>query len=287
MHSVYAKIADSDIDLIHKQLAHDQLTKVYSALQKTRTRTPHATTHIVAAALLLMFFSFLVFFRPSLVGLTSLVSAQQTITQELNIAFVENGSRAISLNKIPLSLSISGKLHGDGSARVYARTHEGRVLVFDSERARISPDGTFSKACANSCTLNTNSKDLILDVQLQNAALTIYTLEYGASLPNTPPQWNGPTKFNLVNGQATIDLATHFFDPDGDALQFLATSTKDLSVTVTGSKARIVALRPSTENSVTGGMTAVLAPPDKSARMITLIASDGKEVTKVDVTIQV
>lgn len=176
MLTAYNNIAGSDLDQIHKELAYDQLTKTYQAIQNPPSSI-HATTHVIAAAVLLVLFSFLVFFKPTIFGLTSLTT-MITNVHELNWAFTESETRNVHLDAIPRSLSISGKVDGEGFVRVYAVTPYERVLLFDNDLVRINNDGTFEMACVNTCNTGLESKDFALEVVLQNAALTIYSLEY-------------------------------------------------------------------------------------------------------------
>jgi hypothetical protein len=135
----------------------------------------HATTHIIAAAVLLVLFSFLVFFKPAVFGL---VTAEPRLVQDVNWAFVDSGQRVMHLEAVPSSLSISGKVDGDGFVRVYAVTESQRVLLFDNDLIRVREDGSFTAACVNTCRSGLDSADITLDVVVENAALTIYTVEY-------------------------------------------------------------------------------------------------------------
>lgn len=175
MLAAYNDIAAAKLDPLHKELAYDQLVKVYKSLQDPPQHSIHATTHIIAAAVLLVLFSFLVFFRPTIFGFTT---AEPVVIQDVNWAFVDSGSRAVHLDAMPRSLSITGRVDGPGMVRAYAITQGSRVLVFDNDLARVNPDGTFDMACVNTCSSGLDSKDFALDVVVQNAALTIYSIEY-------------------------------------------------------------------------------------------------------------
>ena len=175
MLAAYNDISASRLDPLHKEIAYDQLVKTYQALQNPPKHSIHATTHVIAAAVLLVLFSFLVFFRPTIFGFTT---AEPSVIQDVNWAFVESGSRAVHLDAMPRSLSITGRVDGPGMVRVYAITQDARVLVFDNDLVRINPDGTFDMACVTTCSSGLDSKDFALDVVAQNAALTIYSIEY-------------------------------------------------------------------------------------------------------------
>ena len=175
MLGVYNKIAASDLDPMHKELAYDQLVKAYQGLQNPRApQSMHATTHIIAAAVLLVLFSFLVFFKPTVFGM---VSAEPKIAQDLNFAFVESGSRAVHLDAAPKQLSISGKIDGGGMVRVYAVSGDSRVLLFDNNLVSVNSDGTFNAACVR-CNQGLDNRDFALDAVVENAALTVYSVEY-------------------------------------------------------------------------------------------------------------
>ncbi len=177
LHSTYNEIASSDLDPMHKELAYDQLTKVYQALQAPQQHSMRATTHIIAAAVLLVLFSFLVFFRPTIFGLTSLTTID-AVMHELNWAFTESGTRDVHLDAVPQSLRLNGKIDGHGFVRVYARAGNSRILLFDEDLVRVKPDGTFSEACVHTCTTGLDTADFTLDVVVENAAITIYSIDY-------------------------------------------------------------------------------------------------------------
>lgn len=174
MLGVYNQIASSSLDPLHKELAYDQLVKVYKGLQSPPSSI-HTSTHIIAAAVLLMLFSFLVFFRPAVFGM---VTAETQIAQDVNVAFVESGTHALHLDAAPRGLRVTGKVDGDGFAELYAQDGDKRVLLFDSDLVVLKKDGTFSAACVHTCAERFASADITLDVQLDNAALTIYSVEY-------------------------------------------------------------------------------------------------------------
>jgi hypothetical protein len=176
--SIYNQIAASNLDSLHKELAYDQLVKVYQALQNPPRQSIHATTHIIAAAVLLVLFSFLVFFRPTVFGLTTATTLAPRTVHDLNWAFVDSAARDVHLDAVPRSLRISGKVDGNGFVRVYAVSASNRVLLFDDDLVPIAADGTFSAACVNTCTAGLDSADFTLDVIVENAALTIYSIEY-------------------------------------------------------------------------------------------------------------
>ncbi len=175
MLSLYNQIVASGLDPMHKELAYDQLVKVYQALKNPPANTFHATTHIIAAAALLVLFSFLVFFKPTIFGLTT---AEPHITHDLNWAFVDSGAREVHLDAMPKSVKLSGKVDGGGFVRVYAVTPHSRVLLFDNDFVRTSGDGEFTNACVHTCTAGLESQDFTIDVIVENAALTLYSIEY-------------------------------------------------------------------------------------------------------------
>lgn len=176
--SIYNDIASSALDPMHKELAYDQLTKVYQALQNPPHKSIHATTHIIAAAVLLVVFSFLVFFKPTIFGFTALTIVDANVVHDLNWAFTESGTRGVHLDAVPKSLKLNGKIDGDGFVRIYASSGNSRILLFDDNLVRIKPDGTFVEACVHTCNTGLDSNDFTLDVVVDNAAVTIYSLAY-------------------------------------------------------------------------------------------------------------
>ena len=174
---IYKEINASRLDPMHKELAYDQLVKVYNAIQNPPKASIHATTHIIAAAILLVLFSFMVFFKPAVFGAV-IAAPEQKVVQDLNWAFVEPESRQLHLEAVPKSLRITGKVDGNGFVRVYAVTPDSRWLVFDNDLARIKRDGNFKSECVSTCNRNLGTQDIQLDIEVENAGLTIYTIEY-------------------------------------------------------------------------------------------------------------
>ncbi len=175
---IYKEMSSSRIDPMHKELAYDQLLKIYASINNPKPAgSMHATTHIIAAAVLLVLFSFMIFFRPAVFGAVT-ASPEEKVVQDVNWAFVETESRQLHLEAMPKSLSISGKVDGNGFVRVYAVTPGSRMLVFDNDLTRLNRDGTFASACINTCNQDIGAQDITLDVEVQNAALTIYSVEY-------------------------------------------------------------------------------------------------------------
>jgi hypothetical protein len=194
-----------------------------------------------------------------------------TITLPVDARFTGNGDFNIKLGAVPTSLKLSGEVIGQGSAKVYYVTPDGRKLVFDSALSPTTSDGgrSFEHACIDTCNI-IGSPDVTLQVELQNAALTINSLEYTTSRgQNTPPQWVGTIDSLIVsrNTPTSIDLSKMFVDSDGDQLGYIATDAPGLAVSISGAQITFTAAAPGTYK-------------------VTLIASDGRLVTRVPFTVQ-
>lgn len=97
---------------------------------------------------------------------------------------------------------------------------------------------------------------------------------------NSAPVWNaadneftirGMANNNMFGGQdRTIDLDAFFYDRDGDELAYLATSTEGLGVKVDGNH-----------------LTFIPAQGVYGAKEITVVASDGENVVKKDVIVNI
>jgi hypothetical protein len=87
--------------------------------------------------------------------------------------------------------------------------------------------------------------------------------------PNSAPEFEGDAQF-IVQGKTEVNLDNHFTDPDGDKLTYLVTEAPNIDVSVSGS---ILTINPQLNL--------------KGLRMITVIASDLKENTKVDVKLNI
>lgn len=65
----YKEIADSDMESVHKELAYDQVMKVYQGVKGMKVRHT-INTKAVALAVVLIIISLVIFIKPEIVGLT-------------------------------------------------------------------------------------------------------------------------------------------------------------------------------------------------------------------------
>ena len=266
---IYEQIQSSELEQLHKDVAYEQVIKVYNNI-KYASKHKHLSSHVIIAAVLIFIFSVILFIKPAIVGF---VATGERITVETNFAFLESGQRSVHLPVLPKSLELTGRVDGEGKAKVYAVANNRRVLAFDSSKNRINSDGTFKELCLFSCILPEylRTQDFVLDVELDSdTALTLFSVTVEHSLSgNQAPAWSSEQEsFHLRNGKVSLDLTNYFVDPDGDALEFLATTAPGVSVEVSGSRVSV-----SQQNDFIG-----------SAK-IQFIASDGKSFARVPVTI--
>jgi hypothetical protein len=311
MIDLYRQMESANIETIHRELAHDQMTEVYEALtmqsksviesypepisevkpaaKETPVYAPvsepiapvevvpvgatrFSSREIMLIGVFVLLIGVVAFVKPEFIGLATLDTG---LSVPVDTTFTTSGSMDIKLGAAPTSLKVTGTITGDGVARVYLVTSQGRQLVFDSALSPVeSRNGVrhFDDICLDTCYLQGASADVKLQVELQNSAvLTIKSLQYSTKTSmNNPPVWLGQeTTLTLGrNTPTTLDLSSLFSDSDGDALGFIATESQGLQVTVTGPQVTFQASGPGSYET-------------------TLIASDGQTATRVPFTLTV
>ena len=261
--SVYHELDKSPAEKFHKDLAYDQVTQIFHKLNevKKKVRIP---ANLVAAAVLIIALSLIVILRPSIVGL---LSFEDEINQQVNLAFNGTTITSVTLKDKPLSLAVSGQVTGD--AKLYLKRGEQILLIFDSAQAELDPEGRFEKVCIDTCTLTTfdiKNIELFSNVEADSTLLItniIYNIERKA---NSPPAWTSQKTEFRIKGETTINLSEHFKDPEGDTLVFLSTEDEGIEI---GVKNEIVTIIPD--------------PGVKGEKHVTFIASDLDEVAKAPV----
>ena len=105
----YHDIHKSNLDGFHKELAYTQVNTLFRKVNiaKERTKIPY---NLIAAAFLIMAFTFVIFLKPSIVGLAGYDDIMRT---RVDLTFTESGVESVSLRERPLSLSVSGEFTGE------------------------------------------------------------------------------------------------------------------------------------------------------------------------------
>lgn len=258
----YNAIHTSELETFHKDLAYDQVTTLFKKVNaaKERVNVPY---NVIAAAILVIAFSFLVVMNPSIVGLASF---QDLVHQPVNKTFTESGIEPLTLRDQPLTLAASGTF--TGKAKIFLKQGEKLELVFDSETSP-SDNGKFIDVCEETCDVSTSSNTIELFIQVDEGSITIEDITYKVErTQNTAPAWTSDTRtFTIAVGEpTTIDLSQHFTDDEDDKLVYLSTTNEGLDIHVENSKVTITATSP-------------------GERRVMLIASDLLDLTKVPVTI--
>lgn len=221
---------------------------------------------------LVLLIGIVVFVKPEVIGLATLENIG--ITVPVDTTFKTGGPLTLTLAENPTSLRISGQIVGSGRAKVWLVMPTGRKLVFDSGLQYLQSDGdgaVFTAACLDTCFLEGVSKDITLEVELDNAELTIDSVTYtrkGAT--NSPPTFIAASDtVGIVAGQPTaIDLTQFFADADGDALTFIAGNAPGVTVDVSGS-------------------TLTVTSESRGTQSIPVVATDGLDVARVQLQLLV
>ncbi|MEM3154321.1 MAG: hypothetical protein QW165_02005 [Candidatus Woesearchaeota archaeon] len=263
--NAYHDIEKSSLEHFHKELAYDQVTQLFKKVNeaKQRVQVPY---NLILAAVLIIGFSILVVFKPSIVGLAGF---EDLIRQPTDFVFTEPKLQQVTLKDRPLTLSASGEF--SGKAKLFYKKGDKFELIFDSEKSK-SQNGIFTDICEETCEIiaDSNAIELFADVT-EGSRLHIKELSYKVKRKdNTAPTWTGKTKtFTAIRGKTlTIDVNQYFTDAENDKLVYLSTTDDGLDVLVQNSKVSIT-------------------PKTAGTKHIVFIASDLLDVTKVPVTIEV
>ncbi|HLC32470.1 MAG TPA: hypothetical protein VJJ82_01460 [Candidatus Nanoarchaeia archaeon] len=258
---IYHKIDKSALEQFHKELAYDQVNALFSEVNQAREhmKIPY---NLVVAGLLILALGTGVFLKPSIVGLVGL---DDLVRQEVNVNLSSSSIRELTLRDHPLSLAASGEF--TGHVKLFQKEGEQLRLVYASNGTA----GTFTDACAETCTISTNSNVVELFAQVQeNASLFVREISYRVEHKrNTAPHWQGAnTNFRATVGRSTtIDLSDYFADDESDPLVFLSTTGEGINVEVQNSNI-------------------TLTPTSAGTKNLLFIASDLIAVTRVPVTIE-
>lgn len=258
--SLYHELADSDVEHYHKEIAHQELTKLHQQLSEAEQAVKIPMKFVVAGVLLVAF-SVLVFMNPSIVGL---ITFTDEVTQNVDVRFTESAIHELSLKDVPLSVRVSGEYEGD--AKLFLKRGDDLILIFDSENA----EQVFERVCEDTCEVKADSNVIELFAQIEEGS-SLHVKELVYTIPrddNRAPVWTRDSKTLRIRGQTTIDLNEFFKDPDGDDLVFLSTSAQKLRVIVENEQVQLI-------------------PTEKGEQQITLIASDLDKLTKVPVKVLV
>ncbi len=260
---IYSKLMKTEIDEFQRELAYDQITKVFNRIKENQVRDK-VPVNIIVAGVLIVILSIIVALNPAIVGLAAF---QDEISQPVNLVFTNTTVSTGILKQTPLSFAITGKFEGE-SAKLFLEHQDKLILVFDSEQASIDEDGNFEKICIDSCKLeNYEGTTVQLFVEVLNGRLEISDLVYHIErIENQPPQWVSETNNFKITGRTEINLSRYFKDPENDKLVFLSTTEDGIDVRVERDK---LIITPASE----GG----------EQKTITLIASDLQKLTKVPV----
>jgi hypothetical protein len=231
-----------------------------------------SSKELLLVGVFVLFIGIVVFIKPEVIGLA--VFDDIGITVPVDTLFKTGGPLTLTLAENPTSLRISGQMTGAGRAQVWLVMPTGRKLLFDSGLQDLPVDGDsrrIDRLCLNTCFLEGVTKDITLEVELQNADLTIDSVTYtrkGAT--NAPPRFHAASDtVSLVAGQPTaFDLSQFFTDDDGDRLVFLAGNAPGVNVEVSGS-------------------TLTLMSASSGTQSIPLLASDGADITRAQLRLLV
>jgi hypothetical protein len=262
---LYSKLSKNIDDEFQKELAYDQLNKIFNGIKEARTETKIPLNMIIAGVIIIVL-SIVVALNPGIVGLAAF---QDELVQPVNLVFEDTAVTSISLKKEPLSLAVSGEFNGE-SAKIFLE-HSGKlVLLFDS--SQVDSDGKFNKVCVDTCKLTDfKGNEVKLFIEVKNGVLKLDDLVYYVKrTENNPPQWIGGDKEFVIKGRTEIDLSSLFRDPEGDELVYLSTTEDGLNLIIENDKL-IITPRENAEGE----------------KKITLIASDMGKLTKVPITLKI
>jgi hypothetical protein len=264
--SAYQEIDKSDLEKIHKDIAYEQVTSLFKKVNEAKERTK-IPVNLIIAAVLVIGFSTLVFFDPSIVGLAGF---EDVIREQVNLTVDQPKLISLTLKDRPLSLKVSGNITG-GIAKLYVKQGEKLELVFDSDKSFLTQDGRFTDVCEETCEINVDNNIVELFAQVEGGVLNINEIIYTIKrTSNTPPRYTGQSQiFNAKTGEdLALNLDDYFTDDNGDKLTYLSTKDEGLETQVY-------------DNYIT------LRPSSAGTKHIMIAASDLQDVTRVPITVEV
>ncbi|VVB81314.1 Uncharacterised protein [uncultured archaeon] len=167
----YHEIEKSPLEHFHKELAYEQVTTLFQKVSETKERVS-VPYHLIAAGILVIALSVLVFIKPSIIGF---VGYEDIIRQPVALTFTESAVKQITLQDRPMSLLASGNY--TGNVKLYYKDGEKFELIFDSAKAQ---GGTFKEVCEETCEIITDSNTIELFANIEGGTLTLNELAYKA-----------------------------------------------------------------------------------------------------------
>lgn len=230
----YYRVVDSNLESYHKELAYEQLMKVYYLLNQPKKKYPKYA-NVAAVFILLIAFGTFVAFKPSLIGLAVL---DQKFVDPLEVSTSEDYFKAISLKEIPKSFMLSGSFTEGTKAQVFIAEKDSKTLVQVMDTKNLE-ELYFASYCENSCSVDFKNKNLDLIVEVETGELTLNSLVYTVAKTNSnkPPELSAEMPRFKVKGSSSlsIDFSKYFTDPEGDYLVYLVTWGDGIDVYASGS----------------------------------------------------
>jgi len=134
---------------------------------------------------------------------------------EINQQYSSTSTQIIHLDHIPISMSITGAVIGNGTATIWL-SNEGVNLL-------SAGPGNYIEYCLETCSYIFENKNLVLHVQIEgDATLFMESISYNYVLEemNSAPIWEGDTYFIVDNlSDIRINLSA-WRDPEGDPITY-------------------------------------------------------------------
>lgn len=264
--AAYQAIDKSDLDKIHKEIAYEQVTTLFKKVNEAKERTK-VPVNLIIAAVLVIGFSTLVFFEPSIVGF---VGFEDVVREQVNLTIDSSKLISLTLKDRPLSFKISGSTT-TSDAKLFLKKGEKLELIFDAQKSQMTQDGQFVEVCEETCEINADNNVVEIFAQVEGGVLNVNELVYTVKrTTNTPPRYVGKSQiFNAKKGEdLALNLDEYFTDDNGDKLTYLSTKDEGLETQVY-------------DNYVT------LRPTSTGTKRIMFVASDLQDVTRVPITVEV
>ena len=226
----------------------------------------HSLKLLAPLVLLILFIFIALVYRPTITGMT--VGSLEGHEKLLNLRFTENSNMNFALEKIPVSLKLTGS--STGSARVYLVDGDEKILIINTASIEPDLDGVkyFENYCVDTCEIEMLTNEVRLAIEVDNGELLLEKMLYSSLKDqyNAVPQWEGRTTF-LIEGVATEEIVLSNYYADADENDELIFFTKTIEVPFDVSLSGDV-LRLTTNTKSAGD------------HQLSVFASDGKEVVE-------
>ncbi len=202
-------------------------------------------------------------------SITSLATYEETHTLEVNATLTPESPVRLTFDGRPVSLSVSGSVTGNGAYTILL-DGENKSLVVAQGVLLENETRTLTHVCEQTCVLQENVTEIVLRLE-GNASAEVTELVYKTIVEKEELRWNGSfSRVEVVQGETYVVNLSEFILPKDAVVTFSTTQTGRIAFSVQN---EVLSITP--ESDFVG------------RRIVTVLASDGSQVVRNEVTIDV